>query len=337
MLEHLIELDDPDSFDTSDDVFTTPYFGGGEQFPGAPSHYMGTPIPPTDALGFYLPFHFFHPVWWGVYLTVEGVLWLARHIRRKAPHLPTHKCLTASKMFIYNHEVFHHNVECYATRLEITHRKPLYRTGFVSLYGQTYGTDRCLEEALANAWGYHKVRSSNNFPKRGGSDHQDVCDALRRLIQNSPAGYRMAKNYLGKNQFYSARDDLAELYHAHSLSSVPTLNAKVWASFPYAFSGISRITSRVNYIIHQHSPLAIRSRLGRRYLSYKELKKRLEKLANCQKVRGGKGSHERWQTPEGTHFTAPKHPRDLKKGTLRRIIRDAGLPLSNSEFIQTQV
>ncbi len=53
---------------------TLPDFGGAERFPGAPSPGDGGDhYPPPDALAFYLPFHYFHPHWWGIYLTVEGV------------------------------------------------------------------------------------------------------------------------------------------------------------------------------------------------------------------------------------------------------------------------
>ena len=37
-------------------------------------------VPPPDAWAFYLPYHYFYPRWWGIYLTVEGVLQLANEI-----------------------------------------------------------------------------------------------------------------------------------------------------------------------------------------------------------------------------------------------------------------
>ena len=46
---------------------------------------MWSPYPPPDALAFYLPFHYFHPVWWGVYLLLEGVERLATFIEDEKP------------------------------------------------------------------------------------------------------------------------------------------------------------------------------------------------------------------------------------------------------------
>jgi hypothetical protein len=57
------------------DVFPNEVSGG---FPGG--LHLGphdSIYPPPDAYAFYLPFHFFYPTWWGIYLLHEGVLQLA--------------------------------------------------------------------------------------------------------------------------------------------------------------------------------------------------------------------------------------------------------------------
>jgi hypothetical protein len=41
---------------------------------GAPIPNRDFNTPPPDCLAFYLPFHYYHPIWWGVYLLFEGVL-----------------------------------------------------------------------------------------------------------------------------------------------------------------------------------------------------------------------------------------------------------------------
>lgn len=48
--------------------------------------------------------------------------------------------------------------------------------------------------------------------------------------------------------------------------------------------------------------------------------------------RTAKGSHEIWRHPvTKRHTTIPNHPGDLPKGTLRAIVREAGLTLE--EFL----
>jgi predicted RNA binding protein YcfA (HicA-like mRNA interferase family) len=73
-----------------------------------------------------------------------------------------------------------------------------------------------------------------------------------------------------------------------------------------------------------------------RYLRYKDLKKKLEKLGECTPLRQ-KGSHEIWKCPGGKKFPVPRHPGDLKKGTLAKIVKQAGLGMSVSEFMGAKV
>ena len=314
---------------------TLPEFGGAE-FPGAPSPgyagdvYAGDIIPPPDALAFYLPFHFFHPHWWGIYVTVEGVNCLADFVNKfTGGDVSLGDSIKVARSFVYGHEAFHHKVESYAARLEITHRKPLYRTGFYPLFREVLGTDDCLEEGLASAHGYERVR---------GKRFHGACQALQEYMKSSPPGYRIADRYIhSPASFNAGRSEWAELNHRRALPAIPALDTSVWASFPHAFSGIGRVTSKVNYIVHRDSPLAKWQRLGERYLTYRGLEKRLRKLLGCKRLRGGKGSHERWQAPDGSRFTVPRHPGDLRKGTLAQIVRDAGWKSHISEFLRERV
>src|SRR5262247_1912452 len=62
-------------------VIAVPDFDSSPSFPGAPnSTHVEHVVPPPDCLAFYLPLHYFHPVWWGVYLIVEGVQRLANFV-----------------------------------------------------------------------------------------------------------------------------------------------------------------------------------------------------------------------------------------------------------------
>src|SRR5262249_49060311 len=99
------------------------------RWPGAPRNRAGSPVPPPDALAFYLPFHRFYPTWWGIYLLHEGVDALARDICRRADGtIQLAECSQVARIFLYGHEHFHHCVETLAMRLEVTHRKALYIT-----------------------------------------------------------------------------------------------------------------------------------------------------------------------------------------------------------------
>lgn len=50
------------------------------------------------------------------------------------------------------------------------------------------------------------------------------------------------------------------------------------------------------------------------------------KQAGCTMVRQGKGSHQIWQSPiTNKRFTVPHPKRNMPKGTLKAILKQAGL------------
>jgi predicted RNA binding protein YcfA (HicA-like mRNA interferase family) len=68
-----------------------------------------------------------------------------------------------------------------------------------------------------------------------------------------------------------------------------------------------------------------------RPLSYREVVQRL-RAAGFLFDRQAKGSHEIWYNPDTqSRVTVPHHPGDLPMGTLRAIIREAGLTVD--EFL----
>jgi predicted RNA binding protein YcfA (HicA-like mRNA interferase family) len=81
----------------------------------------------------------------------------------------------------------------------------------------------------------------------------------------------------------------------------------------------------------------MRLRLDLRYLRYRDVAERLRKLAGCEPVRQGAGSHERWKNRLGYRFTVPRHAGDLSPDTVRKIIQQAGLKMGLEEFATAEV
>jgi predicted RNA binding protein YcfA (HicA-like mRNA interferase family) len=223
----------------------------------------------------------------------------------------------------------------FATRLEQVHRGKLYRSSFERRYQVTVDTDECLEEALANADAYRRVKTL--CLRYDDAKLRAALNALEEYIRRSPPGYRMAMDYTTPTTFTRGRGEFAEANYRESFRSRPKCDPDVWKTFPHAFSPMSRVNSRVNYVVPPDSSIALRAGLGLRYLNYKQLSKRLRKLGDCKPTGKGKGSHEIWTCPGGGKFPIPKHPRDLPTGTLRSIIREAGLDLSVAQFVSAKV
>lgn len=298
-----------------------------ESIPGGPlaRGRLPSPMPPPDCLAFYLPFHYFLPTWWGVYLTVEGVAILAaKLLTLSGGKLKPAEAIAAARLFLYHHEAFHHHVECFATRLELTHRQRLYCAGCQALYAKDFGTDACAEEALANAHAYKKTKALL------GSSPLDT--ALQQYIAQSPPGYRLGVQYA--KRFRSNRAKFAEANHVSCFPSRPTANSSIWESLGHAFDGISNIRGRVNYIVSRGSPLISRARF-RPLLSPAKLVRKLAACGPFDFVRHG-AAHDIYRAGNGAMVPIPRHPRDMNKSTVRKILREAGLQLSLSELLAAQ-
>ncbi|MCL2323618.1 MAG: type II toxin-antitoxin system HicA family toxin [Oscillospiraceae bacterium] len=60
-------------------------------------------------------------------------------------------------------------------------------------------------------------------------------------------------------------------------------------------------------------------------MKYSELKRKLKKTKKCYKVEEG-GEHEKWYSEiTGLYFRISRGTGDVPKGTLDRILKDAGL------------
>jgi predicted RNA binding protein YcfA (HicA-like mRNA interferase family) len=305
----------------------------GEPFPGAPQGgglwLPGAPPPPPDALAFYLPFHYFHPRWWGIYVTVEGVLRIAEDLKlRGGCRVSQSHLRQVASWFLYGHEFFHHKSEVWATRTEIVQRQPLYVGPYEAQFRRHAGSDLWTEEAVANAyaWCFVKRKTKNlGLPR---VERECILEALGRHIKESPPGYRMGARMLGDPLRSDGERTLAEEYMG-AAGAFPVISSAAWKVFSHAFSGIINEGSRVNFVIRRGSPLLSRLRGAGRLVSARKLKRRLT-ASGCARVRQG-GSHEIWEGPSG-RFQIPRHAGDLAAGTVRSILRQAGLVIPLSQL-----
>jgi predicted RNA binding protein YcfA (HicA-like mRNA interferase family) len=291
--------------------------------------HAGAPIPPPagfapppDCLAFYLPFHYYYPTWWGIYILAEGVQWLARDIvGRSGGSVEMREATEAARLFLYYHEAFHHKTECFATRLELTHRKPCYKTGFERFFQATWGSDKCLEEGLAEAFALrHTYEKQRN---------KAIDAALSSHVEDSPPGYRLGVSI--RKTWDDTRSEFSEANQTICLPHLPSKNPSIWRTAPHMFDGIANIKARVNYVIPRSSPLAKRIPF-RPKLSPAKVVKKLETLVKLFFVRHG-GRHDVYRTPSGRNVYIPRHAKDMGTGLLRSILQEAGLNISVDEFM----
>lgn len=288
---------------------------------------------PPDCLAFYLPFHHYNRDWWGVYLLLDGVEYLARRLlfddrRHGDGLLALSECRAASARFLLHHELFHHKVESFATRLEVAHDQALYRTCFRNLYRKTVGTTACIEESLANAAAYLASVRPRDLPDKG--KRQALRWSLQRFIKACPPGYAEAITYINRNRFVEGRDEFAEKNFQNCFAKASTRRSRIWRAADFRFRGFNPTArGRVWYLVARSSPIAARIPLLPQ-LKPRDVRKKLLKLG-CQKVREG-ANHEIWRGRTGQEIQIPRHPHGLAPGTLRNIIKEAGLNMGLKEF-----
>ena len=298
-------------------------FGGahaGAPLPISPSW----PIPPADSLAFYLPYHYYHPKWWGCYLRVEGVEYMAGEIRSRVADLPWRDARPVARLYLYFHEAFHHKTECFATRLEITHRKPLYKTGFERFYQNTVLTPACLEESLSEASALDEVAAKIKGHRRC----LEIMRALTEIVSLAPPGYREGVG-IRKPVFDERRCEFAEENQKISLPHLRATDWNVWSAATHLFHPISNIRSRVNYILPFDSPLASRLPMARTLMKPSEIRAKLKRLVGLKYLRHGK--HPIYQTSSGKTVPIPNHG-NIAQETLKRILNEVGLDMSIREF-----
>jgi len=215
---------------------------------GAPIPYgEKNKTPPADCLAFYLPFHYFYPSCWGVYLLLDGVVWLAGEIiKRSGGTVGRLQAMRAARTFLYYHEAFHYRTECFASRLELTHREPLYTTGFELLYRTTFMMISCREEGLANASAL--IQTDRNIRSAA------VNRALEGYVQDSAPGYDQGVRI--RADFVQERCTFAEENQKICLPLISPKKPEVWRMAPHLFDGITNIKRRVKYVIPRGSPIA---------------------------------------------------------------------------------
>lgn len=283
--------------------------------------------PPPDSLAFYMPYHYFYPNWWGVYILYEGLEQLAKYIYRTARPCPTPtEAIKAAHLFLYYHEAFHHRVECFANRFELIDRRPHFRKGFQTLYDVSKGTNNCLEEALANATATREVSSKLK--------NRAIDAAILDYMMRQPPGYNQAYLYLENGKFTDGRNKFAELNRSACFGGLPIGDPSFWGSAGHLFDGSTNINSKINYLVPKGAPINGRLTGIRPALTPLKLERKLKKLVGLQHLRSG-SRHEIFKTSSGCQIPIPRHNKDLKKGLILGILKKAGLNMSWEEFQRT--
>lgn len=156
-----------------------------------------------DQLAFYRSFR--HGPGWGIHIKRHGILGLAHHIvSTSSKSTPVQRSIKAAYKILYQHELFHFQVDCAFHKLETAGRSSIDVSrlrGKDSLYRQSRGPSDWydpLEEALANA---RAIRDTKTEYKQ----------SVASFMKKSPTGYRDFGQFSSKQAFFNGLDSLFNL------------------------------------------------------------------------------------------------------------------------------
>lgn len=201
----------------------------------------------VDALAWYLPFHRYG-MDSGIYIKEDGILDTAGRIRAHlmAPSDPIHlakQLVHQATAILFFHEMFHHRIESFATRLEIARGCPVYIPYEQNVFLPLIGTDGLLEEAYACA---EMLSRLNESRYRKGIDKPIVAatrDFLMSWIPGLPPGYR-----LGIEAYYVKR--IGELLsQVAEASALPKHSKDEWKIVQDMTRGFLNVDSIVRVVV----------------------------------------------------------------------------------------
>jgi len=153
------------------------------------------PPGPIDALAWYLPFHYYGPDW-GIYIKEAEVLNIAAFIKMRlgggtSDWRETQQLCRVALSALYLHEAFHHKIESFATRLEISRLSPVYLRYDELVFRPLLSTDDVLEEAIACFEMHSRLRNEKSFHGNVRAAVKSAAlDFLHEWILALPPGYR---------------------------------------------------------------------------------------------------------------------------------------------------
>lgn len=233
-------------------------------FPGAPIPSPSSPRPPADAYAFYLPFHLYWNRGWGIYLITERYERLAEEfLRETRPILTRKEVYAATRLYLYEHEFFHHKAETFSSRLEVVSRKEVYLRGQHPLHENRRGTNQQLEEVLAEAYALRKVekrlRSDEwGWPKEKRAAFKDV---LAEFMEDSGPPYERGPEVYKEDRFEASRNKFSEEILSWSPVEAVGKPEAIWSMFGHGFRGLADVSSDVKYLVREGSPVSRRDGL----------------------------------------------------------------------------
>lgn len=268
-----------------------------------------------EAIAWYQPFHTFTEDAWGIYFDAamldEAVCALSEDLS-DAGIVNLSDALASQLVFgmVYQHELFHAQVEAASSWLELTTGQARFRRYQDKVYRTTFEKPDCLEEALANWWSWSWFKTEAVLLRLSGALPASIPkDSLENIVEStldmSPPGYDQWRIGHGRDAWRALATQIAagkvELARPgiglpiESMLKGPMLFNFQPDDIPMYFVGDGQVARRL-----LSSPVTLN------VPSRSELRRALSSYFKYTLIPGaGAGSHEKWRHQNGRMFPVP--------------------------------
>ena len=312
----------------------------GDDFPGNPAGNLGGKTSSIDLLGFYLPWHIFQNDKWGIYLIEDAIERVALKMHYSSKKLLSkNNCRKLLREFVFAHEKYHNIVETFATRLEISHRIPVYLDQVKKLYLSSPKNKLVHEEALAEAYGYLNIFHKSIFKKiensksRYFNKKKKIAEILiRKFLQKAPYPYNLSLQMLSRNKLEHNQKQLQEFILNPSFKYSNKRDILMWKFGTYMMSPSLRRNGKYIFIISKKSSVFKKNKLNLHYVKIQTLIKKLRPYGIKEAYQGGKHP-KKLVLPNGKPISVPTHGKDIAKGMAHKILKDCEIGISLRDLL----
>lgn len=291
---------------------------------------------PFDHCAWYSPIHFnLHD--WGIYIKSDCIESISikiaqclpikyKHALRKNRYfakLVIKHCMRAAFCILYLHEFYHHIVESFGIRLQTVQGRGSYVRYKENVYHRLKGNSNQLEEALANAYSYRRLRIKT-YSKCLLTCIVNATELyMKKSFPVSPPGYDQALKFLKSVDFKNGEHELQSRIQEGTLNH--NLDSKRWINSPNMMKGLFNCRSNIYEVVTGKGSgvLPPVSKNGAP-LFYKCFSTN-EMIKGCIKkgwfvTSGGKGSHTKLKKAGFGQIIIPR-TKELKIGTQKSILK----------------
>jgi hypothetical protein len=281
-----------------------------------------------DTCAWYQPMHFFgHD--WGIFIRRdcirETAIQVARFLPNGTPFSPrlVKALIRAGFAALFLHEQFHHKIESLGIRFHVVERSCRYIPYQDGVYRPTYGTDDNIEEALANADAFLRIKTSPYSTWMG----KTVVAALRAYLEwrfpFDPPGYRKATRYLTTGKLNRAVD----LLHGQVQEALlkPKRASHEWEVATRLHQSLFKVTDHLWEVVPRGYPRPMLPG-AQPYpsISTRQLVRLAENHGWVVRDGAGKGSHIRMERSGWPSLTIPGNRRDVSPGVVKTTLKAVG-------------